>query len=47
VITAENLSPGRWCGAIWPLDNERRWLIVEAHRTDRGDPDSVFSSDEG
>ncbi|HLH70022.1 MAG TPA: hypothetical protein VKY90_13610 [Candidatus Dormibacteraeota bacterium] len=46
VTTAEDLSPGRWCGAIWPLDDEQRWLIVEAHRAARGDPDSVLFSDE-
>jgi hypothetical protein len=46
VVTAENLSPGCWGGAIWPLDEEQRWLIAEAPRAAREDADSVLSSDE-
>ncbi len=43
VITAtEDLAPGEWCGAVWPLDEEQRWLIQEAFRAANADSGSML-----
>jgi hypothetical protein len=41
ITAAEDLVEDEWCGAIWPLDEEQRWIIAEAHRAARGEPCSM------
>jgi hypothetical protein len=47
VITeTEDLGHGRWCGFIWPLDEEQEWLIREAWLAASGDDSSSFYTDD-
>jgi hypothetical protein len=47
VITqSEDLRPPPWCGFIWPLDEEQRWLIAEAYRAALGDSTSMLYTDD-
>jgi hypothetical protein len=47
VITqTEHLGHDRWCGFIWPLDEEQEWLIREAWRAATGDDSSSLYTDD-
>jgi hypothetical protein len=42
----EDLGHDRWCGFIWPLDEEQEWLIREAWLAASGDDSSSFYTDD-
>ena len=47
VITSiEDRGDDRWCGFIWPLDEEEEWLITQAHLAAIGDDSSVLYIDD-
>jgi hypothetical protein len=47
VITSiEDLGQDRWCGFIWPLDDDQEWLIREAWRAASGDDLGLLYTDD-
>jgi hypothetical protein len=47
VITSiEDRGRDRWCGFIWPLDDDQEWLIREAWRAATGDDLSLLYTDD-
>ena len=46
ITAAEDLTEGPLCGAIPPLDDEQRELIVQAHKAATGDPSSMLIVDD-
>jgi hypothetical protein len=47
VITqTEDLRHDRWCGFIWPLDEDQKWLIQEAWLAATGDDCSSLCTDD-